>query len=88
MIESGYLGFKMLNWTGVMAPTGTSKRIIDRIAKEISRAVREPTIAARLTAGGVDLVGNSPEEFAAMIASDIRLWSEAANLAGIAPSER
>lgn len=88
MIESGYPGFKMLNWTGVMAPAGTPTRIIDRISKEISRAVKDPVIAARLTASGVDLVGSTPEDFAAMIAADVPLWAEAVRGAGVGLSER
>jgi tripartite-type tricarboxylate transporter receptor subunit TctC len=88
MIESGYPGFKMLNWTGVMARAGTPTRIIDRISKEISRAVKDPVIAARLTASGVDLVGSTPEDFAAMIAADVPLWAEAVRGAGVGLSER
>jgi tripartite-type tricarboxylate transporter receptor subunit TctC len=88
MIESGYPGCKMLNWTGVMAPAGTPARIIDRISKEISRAVKDPVIAARLTASGVDLVGSTPEDFAAMIAADVPLWAEAVRGAGVGLSER
>ena len=88
MIESGYPGCKMLNWTGVMAPAGTPTRIIDRISKEISRAVKDPVIAARLTASGVDLVGSTPEDFAAMIAADVPLWAEAVRGAGVGLSER
>ena len=88
MIESGYPGCKMLNWTGVMAPAGTPTRIIDRISKEISRTVKDPVIAARLTASGVDLVGSTPEDFAAMIAADVPLWAEAVRGAGVGLSER
>jgi tripartite-type tricarboxylate transporter receptor subunit TctC len=83
MIESGYPGFTMLNWTGLMAPAGTPKAIIDRIAKEVSRFVHDATVVARLNVSGVDLVGSSPDEFAAMIAADIPLWAEAVKLAGV-----
>jgi tripartite-type tricarboxylate transporter receptor subunit TctC len=83
MIESGFPGFKTLTWNGLMAPAGTPKEIVDRIAKEVARVVKDPTIAARLASNGVDPLGNSPEEFAAMIAADIALWAEAVKIAGV-----
>lgn len=85
MIESGYPGFTVLNWTGLMAPAGTPKQIVDRIAAEVARMVKDPHTAALLSANGVDPVGRSPQEFAAMIAADIPLRREAVSIAGIAP---
>jgi tripartite-type tricarboxylate transporter receptor subunit TctC len=60
-----------------MAPAGTPTEIIDSIAKETFLAVRNPKVAERLNNNGVDPLGNSPEEFAAMIAADIAFWTEA-----------
>jgi tripartite-type tricarboxylate transporter receptor subunit TctC len=82
-IESGYPGFKILTWNGLMAPAGTPKEIIERVAKEVARAVKDPKIVERLIANGVDPVGSSPDEFAAMIAADIALWAEAVKIAGV-----
>jgi tripartite-type tricarboxylate transporter receptor subunit TctC len=83
MIEAGYPGLKILNWTGLVAPTGTPRSIVDRIAREVLRATKDPSTAAMLSAGGVDALGTTPEEFAAMIAEDIPLWREAVAVAGI-----
>ena len=83
MIESGYPGFKMLNWTGLMAPAGTPRGIVERLAREVSRIARDPKIAATFAASGVDPLGSSPEEFAATIAADIPLWADAVRIAGI-----
>ncbi len=88
MIESGFPGFQMLSWTGLMAPAGTPKEIIDRIATEVSRALGDPGVAARLTTGGVGFVGGNPDDFAGAIARDIPLWGEAVRLAGIGKSDR
>jgi tripartite-type tricarboxylate transporter receptor subunit TctC len=81
--ESGYPGFKTITWTGLMMRAGTPAPIIDRIATEIARAVKDPEFAARLRAFGVDPFGNSPEEFAATISADIALWGNAVREAGI-----
>jgi tripartite-type tricarboxylate transporter receptor subunit TctC len=83
LTESGYPDFKVLNWSGLMTPAGTPRGVVDRIAREVSRAVKDPKIAALLTASGVDPLGNTPEEFAAMIAADVALWGEAVKIAGL-----
>jgi tripartite-type tricarboxylate transporter receptor subunit TctC len=80
-IESGFSGFKTYTWNGLMAPAGTPWDIIERIAKEVARAVKDPRVIERLAVLGVDPVGNTPEEFAAMIAADTPLWAEAIKLA-------
>jgi tripartite-type tricarboxylate transporter receptor subunit TctC len=82
-IESGFPGFTALTWNGLFAPAGTSKEITDRIAKEVARAVKDPSLSERLASNGVDPLGNSPEEFATMIAADIALWGEAVKIAGV-----
>lgn len=82
-IESGYPGFKVVTWNGLLAPAGTPKDIVDGIAHEVARAVKDPQIAERLASNGVDPLGNSPDEFAAQIAADIALWAEAVKIAGV-----
>jgi tripartite-type tricarboxylate transporter receptor subunit TctC len=81
--ESGYPGYNMITWNGLMAPAGTPRTIVNRIADEIAGAVKETKFAERLVAYGVDPLGNRPDEFAAMITADIAQWSEAVRNAGI-----
>ena len=81
--EAGLPGFTTRTWNGLVAPAGTPKEIVERIAQEIARAVKDPAFVARLGALGVNPVGNSPEECAAMIAADIQFWAEAVKLAGV-----
>jgi tripartite-type tricarboxylate transporter receptor subunit TctC len=80
--ESGFPGFKVLTWNGLMAPAGTPPEIINSVAKEIVLAVRDPKVAELLNNNGVDPVGNNPEEFAAMIAADIAFWTDALKIVG------
>jgi tripartite-type tricarboxylate transporter receptor subunit TctC len=72
-----------LTWNGLMAPAGVPKETTDRIAKEVARAVKDAKFAERLAAFGIDPLGNTPVEFAAMIAADIAMWSEAIKIAGV-----
>jgi tripartite-type tricarboxylate transporter receptor subunit TctC len=83
LIESGFAAFRILNWSGLMAPAGTPKEIVERIAGEVSRTVTDPNVAALLAANGVEPVGGSPDQFGAMIAADIPMWAEAVRLGGL-----
>ena len=81
--EAGYAGYNVVTWNGLMAPAQTPKPIVDRIAAEVARAVKDPAFAERLTKFGVDPLGNSPAEFAKLIAAEIPLWTEAVEIAGV-----
>ena len=83
LAESGFPGFKVLLWTGLLAPAGTAQDTVDRIAKEVARLVKDPASAERLEQNGVNLLGNTPREFAAMIAEDTVFWAEALTAAGL-----
>jgi tripartite-type tricarboxylate transporter receptor subunit TctC len=82
-IESGYPDFKIVTWNGLMAPADTPKPIIDAIANEVARGVKDPSIAERLISNGIDPLGNSPQQFAHMVTADIALWAEAVKIAGV-----
>jgi tripartite-type tricarboxylate transporter receptor subunit TctC len=81
--ESGYPGFRGISWNGLMAPAGTPKDIVDRLAAEFARAAKDPKFVAGLDAYGVDPLGLTPEEFAKFIKEDIALWAEAVKIAGV-----
>jgi tripartite-type tricarboxylate transporter receptor subunit TctC len=65
MSESGAPGFHIVSWNGLMAPSGTPKAIVERIAAEVGRATKTAAFAERLTGLGFEPIGNRPEEFAA-----------------------
>ena len=81
--ESGFPGFKAMSWWGLMAPAGTPKPIVDRIAVEVRNATKDSKIVEQLAAFGVDPVGSTPAEFSAMVRADIELWAQAVKLAGL-----
>ncbi len=83
MIESGFPDFVVTTWNGVAAPAGTPKAIIDRLADEVAKAVKEPKIAERLAALGVTPSGNTPAEFAKEIVGDAKLWGDVVRAAGL-----
>jgi tripartite-type tricarboxylate transporter receptor subunit TctC len=83
VIESGFPTFKTTTWNGFVAPLGTPKDIIARVAAEMARASKDPKSVERLTHIGVDAIGDTPEEFAATIAADYAFWGDAVKAAGL-----
>jgi tripartite-type tricarboxylate transporter receptor subunit TctC len=81
--ESGYSGFQTLTWNGILAPAGTPKDIVNRLAHEIALAVKEPAIAQKLAHLGVDPLGDQSVQFAATIAADIAMWAETIKISGV-----
>lgn len=81
--ESGYPTYKTLTWNGLLAPKGTPKAIVDRVAKEMADAVKDPKFSEKLAKYGVDPLGSGPEEFAKTIATDVAFWADAVKAAGI-----
>ena len=78
-----YPGFRTITWNGLLAPAGTPRDIVERIAQEVARAVREPSMIERLNSMGITPVGNTPAEFAELIRSEMPLWRAAVDAAGI-----
>ena len=83
VVESGFPGFNVITWNGLVAPVGTSREIVDKIAGEIGRAAKDPQFAGRLKALGADPLGNTPDEFAAMIRADTATWADAVAVTGL-----
>ena len=76
-------GFEVRGWNGILAPAGTPRPIIATLHREIARIVHSPEFAARLVNEAAVPVGNTPEEFDAIIRADIAKWSKVIKDAGI-----
>jgi tripartite-type tricarboxylate transporter receptor subunit TctC len=61
--EAGYPNFEINSWFALFVPAATPKPIIDKIAADVTAAVRSPDIAARLTSDGWEPGGGTPEQF-------------------------
>lgn len=84
--ELGLKDFKLTQWQAVVAPAGTPRPIIERLNREVVKALKMPDVIDRLaTQGGNELVGNTPEEFAQVIKQDLALYSKIVKAAGIKP---
>jgi tripartite-type tricarboxylate transporter receptor subunit TctC len=81
--EAGLPGWEASSWFGVVAPAGTPPDIIRRLHAEIAKAVRQPSMEKFTTQSGARMVGNTPEEFAALIVDERKKWGEIIKAANI-----
>jgi tripartite-type tricarboxylate transporter receptor subunit TctC len=72
--ESGYPGFDVNSWVGLLAPAQTPRPVVDRLQAEVRRIVESPDFAARLTEQGLTGIANTPEQFAALLAAEQAKW--------------
>ena len=80
--ESGYPGFEVTNWYALLAPGGTPAAIVRTLHGETVKALALPDLRARLTGLGMEVIGNSPDEFAAGIQSDLPKWAKVIKASG------
>jgi tripartite-type tricarboxylate transporter receptor subunit TctC len=81
--ESGLDGFSAGTWFGLVAPAGTPRPIVDKLAKAVRQILATSEVKAVFEQRGLVPVGNSPEEFKTFFASEIDRWSTVAKKAGI-----
>jgi len=83
--EAGFSSYKMMYWFGMMAPAGTPTAILERMQKEIVKAVATPKVIEVFAATGVRAIATSPATFTKMVQSETTLWSEVITRAKIKP---
>src|SRR5262249_35874579 len=87
MDEQDLPGFDVPIWFGLMAPAGTSQSIIARLHQETVRALTAKDVLKRLGDAGMEVVANTPTEFAAAIKLELPRWARLIKEAGIKVSE-
>lgn len=83
--ELGFKGVDASSWFGMLAPAGTPRPIIERLNKEARAALSSPDFAEQLMAEGAEPAGNTPEQFAAFIKSEVVKWRQVVAIAGLTP---
>jgi len=68
--EAGYKALAIEQWQGVFLPAGTPKEIVARLRAEIVKALAEPKVIERFAQNGLETVGDTPEQFAAVVRRD------------------
>jgi tripartite-type tricarboxylate transporter receptor subunit TctC len=78
-------GFEAVTWVGLLAPAGTPRVIVDRMQSEIAAVVRLPDVRERFSTSGAEPVANTPEQFGAYLAAEVKKWGQVVRQARIPP---
>ena len=81
--EQGLKGYDANTNGGFLAPAGTPKAIVDKLNAEINAALKLPDVRAKLEAAGIEVQGGTPQDYAALIKSDLSKWGKVVKEAGI-----
>ncbi len=81
--EAGLSGFEPNGWFGIFLPAGTPRPIADRLSAEVARITKQPDVAQRLTAMGLQPVASTPADLAAVVGNDTPKWAEIVRTAKI-----
>ena len=81
--EAGFPKFAGLQWIGLLTTGGTPKAIVERLNAEVNRALKDKGLQAKFAEQGMSTAGGSAEEFRALIATEIKQWTDVARMAQI-----
>jgi tripartite-type tricarboxylate transporter receptor subunit TctC len=80
--ESGLTGYEVSNWLGVLAPAGTPREVVAGLHAAVGRAMADAGMKRQLAALGIEPASSTPEEFAALIRSEIPKWARIVKASG------
>jgi tripartite-type tricarboxylate transporter receptor subunit TctC len=81
--ESGIPGYEVNPWYGLLAPAGTPREIVARLAADTTQIVRTADMRETLAAQGAEAAGGTPEEYSAVIRADAATWARVIEHAGL-----
>src|SRR5262245_23163643 len=85
MKEAGLEGVEVPVWYALLAPAATPREIVRALNEATVRAARSPDLKQKLVEQGTEPVGNSPEEFAGMLKTEVARWAEIVRISGAKP---
>ncbi|MFO1216797.1 MAG: tripartite tricarboxylate transporter substrate binding protein [Burkholderiaceae bacterium] len=83
--EHGFKDFETSQWYGILAPAGTPRDVVKRLQEESLKALKSSSVTERFASDSAIGGGGPPEEFAAFIAQQQKVWKEICARAGIKP---
>jgi len=83
MLEAGYPTVIITGWSGLLAPAGVPREVVNRLQSEVARHLLSPELKETMTRQGAEPVGSTPEQFAAFIKSEAQKWSQVIKRAGL-----
>ena len=83
MAEAGVPGYESTAWFGLLAPANTPKPIVELLQRHVAAILRQPEVEKMLLEQGAESVGNTPDEFARLIAAELRKWTKVVAATGV-----
>jgi tripartite-type tricarboxylate transporter receptor subunit TctC len=81
--EAGLPGFEVLNWQGIVVPKKTPDAIVQKLSRALLTTLKSPEMVTALATQGLDAAGGTPEQFGALIKSEIDKYAKVAKQAKI-----
>jgi tripartite-type tricarboxylate transporter receptor subunit TctC len=81
--ESGYPGFEVGNWAGLLGPAGLDARIVSKLHAETIAALATAGMKERIKTLGYDMIAGNPQEFGAQLKNDVVRWSDVVRRANV-----
>lgn len=85
MSQAGFRGLELTTWIGLLAPSGTPRRIIDELNAAVQKALISGGLFQRFSAVGLEVAGGSPETFGGVIMADIDTYARLVKASGMVP---
>jgi tripartite-type tricarboxylate transporter receptor subunit TctC len=73
----------MSSWIGLVAPAGTPRAVVDKLAREVATIYADPAVAERLEKAGITATTSTPAEFDAFFRAEAKRWTEVFRESGI-----
>ncbi|TCT10218.1 tripartite-type tricarboxylate transporter receptor subunit TctC [Paralcaligenes ureilyticus] len=83
--EAGLKGYNIGTWWGLLAPAGTPKPIVDRLAAAVAKVIADPALKDRFEKMGIEAASDTPSQFQAFIADELARYASLTKAAGIEP---
>ena len=83
--EAGYPDYHATGWWGIVFPAATPKAVITKVHSDTTRLIKQQDVRDKLEVQGVEIIANTPDEFAKFIREEIARWSRAVKASGAKP---
>ena len=82
-VEQGYADFEAISWQAVLAPAGTPKAIVERVARELVRIIKSEDVRTRMRGQYFSAAGTAPEALAGLMKTERERWAKVIKAAGV-----
>src|SRR5918999_1307597 len=88
VVEAGVPGYVMTSWFGLLAPRGTPPEAITKLNSVLVQVMQERDMAEKVAADGADPAPSRPDEFARLIAAELKIWGQIIRIANVQPKKK